>query len=88
MAQASVHFTLGVWERVTERESVGLVGETDLGVADLLITSEAPAELLNLELLLIDRKTAIETFVDFEEHIPRVVRREFVSRLGGSLPSY
>ena len=86
MAQASVRFEMGEWEWADERDSMGFVGHTDLGIVEFLITSEALVELLNPALDAIDRDTAIETFIEFESDIHRIARREFVSRLGGEPP--
>jgi hypothetical protein len=83
---ASVNFEMGDWQWSAEREGVLFVGDTVMGPVDFLITSEALAELLNLDLEAIDRETAIETFIEFEADIHRVAHREFVSRLGGEPP--
>lgn len=74
----------GIW--VEERESVGFTGETDLGPVDFLITNEALAQMLNPDFDMVDRETALETFVEFEAAIHRIARREFVKRLGGEPP--
>lgn len=83
---ASVRFEVGDWQWLAEREGVLFVGETEMGAVDFLITSEALAELLDPDLMAIDRETAIETFIEFEADIHRIAHREFVSRLGGEPP--
>ena len=86
MAKASVRFEPGNWEWVPDREAVGFLGHTDLGVVEFLITTEALLELLDPDRDSIDRETAIEAFTEFEADIHRIARREFVARLGGEPP--
>lgn len=86
MAQPSVRFEMGDYEWVTERDSVGFIGTTDLGEVEFLITADALAELLNPDLAAIDAETALETFAEFEADIHRIALREFVKRLGGESP--
>lgn len=86
MAQASVRFDHSGAFWVAERDSVGFVGMTDLGPVEFLITSEALAQSLNPDLDALDHETAIEVFLEFEDDIYRIARREFVSRLGGEPP--
>ena len=71
---------------VAERDSVGFIGETNLGPAKFLMTSEALAQMLDPEFESLDRVTALETFVDLEADIHRIAQREFVKRLGGEPP--
>lgn len=86
MVRPSVRFQIdgGTW--VEERESVAFTGETDFGPVEFLITNEALAQLLNPDFDVLDRETALETFVDFEAAIHRIALREFVKRLGGEPP--
>ncbi|WP_161731807.1 DUF1488 family protein [Sphingobium yanoikuyae] len=86
MTKTSVQFEMGNYEWVSERESVGFLGMTDLGEVPFLITSDALCEMLNPELDGIDSETALETFMEFEADIHRIARREFVKRLGGEPP--
>lgn len=86
MARASIRFELGDGEWIAERDSVGFIGNTDLGPVEFLITSEALAQLLNPELDGVDSETAIEVFIEFEADIHRIAQREFVKRLGGEPP--
>lgn len=86
MAATSVRFERGGWEWIPDRQAISFFGDTDLGAVEFLITSEALIELLNPELDGIDSETAIETFIEFEDDIHRIARREFVSRLGGEPP--
>ncbi len=86
MADTSVRFERGSWEWVPDRAAVSFFGETDLGAVEFLITSEALIELLNPDLEAVDSETAIEIFIEFEDDIHRIARREFVSRLGGEPP--
>lgn len=86
MARTSVRFERGDGYWVAERDSVGFVGQTDLGPVEFLITAEALANMLNPDLDGIDSETAIETFFEFESDIHRIARLEFVKRLGGEPP--
>jgi len=86
MARPSVRFEIGDYQWIFERESVGFIGSTDLGIVEFLITADALAELLNPELEAIDPETAIEVFIEFESDIHRIAQREFVKRLGGEPP--
>lgn len=86
MARPSVRSEMGDYEWVTERDSVGLVGTTDLGEVEFLITADALAELLNPEHDAVDSETALEAFIKFESDIHRIAQREFVKRLGGEPP--
>ena len=86
MARPSVRFEIGNYQWIAERESVGFIGATDLGMVEFLITADALAELLNPELEAIDPETAIEVFIEFESDIHRIAQREFVKRLGGEPP--
>lgn len=85
-ARPSVRFQLdgGIW--VEERESVGFTGETDFGLVEFLVTNEVLAQLLDPDFDVLDRDTALETFVEFESDIHRIALREFVKRLGGEPP--
>lgn len=86
MTRPSVHFEMGNYHWVSERDSVGFLGTTDLGEVPFLITADAFCEMLNAELDGIDPETALETFVEFETDIHRIAHREFVKRLGGEPP--
>jgi hypothetical protein len=86
MAKRSVRFERGDGYWVPDRESIGFTGNTDLGLVEFLITSEALAEMLNPDLVSIDSETAIEVFIEFEADIHRIAQREFVRRLGGEPP--
>jgi len=86
MTQASVRFELGEATWVAERDSVEFPGLTELGPVDFLITRDALSYLLSPDLDEIDSETAIETFFEFENHIHRIARLEFVKRLGGEPP--
>ena len=86
MVRPSVRFEHSEASWVAERESVGFTGETDLGLVEFLITSEALAQLLNPDFDVLDRETALEVFDEFEAHIHRIALREFVARLGGEPP--
>ena len=86
MARPSVRFERdnGYW--VAERECVGFVGETALGIVEFLITTEALTYLLNPDLDGIDSEMALETYFEFELDIHRIAHLEFVKRLGGEPP--
>lgn len=74
----SVRFELGGGSWVAERDSVGFIGETDLGPVEFLITSEALAQMLDPEFESLDRETALETFIEFEPistALPKGVRQ-------------
>jgi hypothetical protein len=63
MAKPSVRFEQdgGYW--VAERECVGFMGQTALGIVEFLIAREAFVEMLNPDLDGIDSETAIEAFI-------------------------
>ena len=86
MVKSSVRFERGDGYWVAERDSIGFTGTTDFGPVEVLITSEALAEMLNPELEGIDPETATEVFIEFESDIHRIAQREFVKRLGGEPP--
>ena len=86
MTRSSVRFEQGDGYWVAERDSVGFTGQTDLGLVEFLITSEALAYMLNPNLDAIDSETAVETFIEFELDIHRIAQLEFVKRLGGEPP--
>jgi hypothetical protein len=86
MVRSSVRLAMGGFSWVAERDSVGFMGETDLGPVEFLITSEALSYLVNPDLDGIDSETAIEAFIEFEADIHRIAQREFVKRLGGEPP--
>jgi hypothetical protein len=86
MARSSVRFETGDSTWVMERDSVGFMGQTDLGPVEFLITAEALAHLRDPDLDGIDWETALETFNEFERDIHRIARLEFVKRLGGEPP--
>lgn len=71
---------------MAERDSVGFAGLTDYGPVDFLITRDALAYLLDPDHDEIDSETALETFFEFERHIHKIARLEFVKRLGGEPP--
>ena len=86
MANPSVRFEMGNYYWVSERESVGFTGTTNLGVVEFLITSEALTQLLDPDRDTLDSETALEVFIEFESDIHRIAQREFVKRLGGEPP--
>ena len=86
MTTSSVWLERGGAYWVTERDSVGFTGMTHFGPVEFLITTEALTELLNPDLDGIDHETALEVFIEFEDDIHRIARREFVRRLGGEPP--
>jgi len=86
MARASVRFEGGDGHWVAERDSVGFVGNTDLGDVEFLVTADALAELRDPDLDGIDAETAMEAFDEYEEEIHRIALREFVKRLGDEPP--
>lgn len=86
MASASVRFEPGDYEWLAERNGLMFLGYTNLGMVEFLITSDALAEFTNPDLDGIDSDTALETYGEFESDMHRIVRREFVSRLGGEPP--
>lgn len=86
MTERSVRFDMGNYRWVSDRESVGIMGTTQRGEVEFLITADALSELLNPDLDAIDPDTALETFIEFEADIHRIAQREFVKRLGGEPP--
>ena len=86
MANPSVLFEMGDYYWVSERESVGFTGTTNLGLVEFLITGEALTQLLDPDRDTLDSETALEVFIEFESDIHRIAQREFVKRLGGEPP--